>query len=214
MFDDREDGALQLAEKLKPLSLRAPLVLAIPRGGVVTGATIAHALDADLDVVLAHKLRAPHQPELGVGAVGEDGEAIFNRAAIAAAHAGEQNLEIERRRQLAEIERRRKPFRTGRPAVPIRDRTVILTDDGITTGSTMLAAMDAVNAKGPQELIVAVPVGPPDRLLALRNRCDRVICLIAPPTFSAVGEFYRRLEPVSDETVMTLLRQFSPADRA
>jgi len=209
MFIDREDAAKQLARNLKSLELHEPLILAIPRGGVVTGAVLARELDAELDVVLSRKLRAPQQPELAIGAIGEDGEIYLNEVGRAAADASPTYLEQERRHQLEEIARRRQMFRAVRPEAPLAERSVILTDDGIATGSTMIAALHVVRANRPREIIVAVPVASPDGLPAIRALCDRLICLDAPDDFSAVGQFYRSFEPVEDEEAVRLVQELA-----
>jgi putative phosphoribosyl transferase len=164
--------------------------------------------------VLSRKLRAPHQPELALGAVSESGEVYLNHFAAAMTDAGDAYIEAERTRQLAEIERRRAMFRAVRPQANLRGRTVIVVDDGIATGATMIAALKTAQAAGAKELIVAVPVGAPDRIDALRPLCDRVECLYEPTDFWAVGQFYRNFEQVSDERVVDLLRDFgSPATK-
>jgi predicted phosphoribosyltransferase len=210
MFANREDAARQLADKLKDEKLQKPLVLAIPRGGVVTGAVLARELEADLDVVLSRKLRAPYQPELAIGAVGEDGEVYLNHRMEAAIGVPHDYIERERQHQLAEIERRQKLFRAARPQAPIAGRSVILTDDGIATGSTMIAALHVVKAKNPDFTIVAVPVASPDRLQAIRAMCDKTVCLLSPWEFFAVGQFYRSFETVEDTDVVRILREFAP----
>jgi predicted phosphoribosyltransferase len=207
MFADREDGGRQLAKQLKSLDLRDPLVLAIPRGGIVTGAVLAQELHADLDVVLSRKLRAPFQPELALGAVGEDGEVYLDEYAQSLTGADHTYLDQERDFQLHEIARRQKLFRAARSQASVTDRSVILTDDGIATGSTMIAALHVVKAHQPHEIIVAVPVAPPDRLAAIRQLCDRLVCLHAPEDFFAIGQFYRSFEPVEDEEVVRLLQK-------
>jgi len=164
MFRDREDAARRLAKKLETRELRDPLVLAIPRGGVVTGAVLARALGADLDVVLSRKLRAPNQPELAIGAISEGGEVYLNPQVTKIDDWLGDYLAEERAYQMAEIARRRKLFRAVRPVAPIADRSVIVTDDGIATGSTMIAALKVIQTHQPHELIVAVPVASPDRL--------------------------------------------------
>jgi hypothetical protein len=214
MFRNREDAGRQLGTELKRLPLRDPLVLAIPRGGVVTGAAIAREINAELDVVLAHKLRSPIQPELAFGAIGEDGEMYLNHRVEEATGVTEEYLQEERARQLEEINRRRARFRTARPAASMEGRSVILTDDGIATGSTMLAAIEVVKGHDPYEVIVAVPVAPPDRLENLRHRCDRVICLEATFAFWAIGQFYESFEQIEDEEVARLLREFAPTESA
>jgi predicted phosphoribosyltransferase len=211
MFADRADAAKQLANRLKSLQLRDPLVLAIPRGGVVTGAVLARELGADLDVVLSRKLRAPYQPELAIGAVGEDGEVYLNHRPDVATGIDQAYIEKERRFQVGEIARRRELFRAARPQAPIAGRSVILTDDGIATGSTMIAGLHVVKAQKPHETIVAVPVAPPERLEAIRALCDRLVCLVSRPDFFAIGQFYIDFQPIEDEEALRLLREFAPA---
>lgn len=208
MFNDREDAGWMLVERLRGEALEKPLVLAIPRGGVEVGAVLARGLGAELDVVLSRKLRAPHQPELALGAVSEGGEVYLNHFASAMTDAGDAYVEAERRRQVAEIERRRALIRTVRPQAPIAGRTVILTDDGIATGATMIAALHTVRAAGAREIVVAVPVGAPDRIDAIRPLCDRVVCLVEPEAFWAIGQFYRNFEQVEDRRMLELLRDF------
>ena len=211
MFRDREDAARKLAEKLQGRELINPVVLAIPRGGVVTGAVPARELGADLDVVLSRKLRAPGQPELAIGSVSEDGRVYLNQ------HAGEfldemdEYLADERRYQVSEIARRKKLLRPVRPREPLTGRSVIVTDDGLATGSTMIAALQTVITQNPHEVIVAVPVGSPDRIAEVRRWCNDVVCLLAPKEFWAIGQFYQSFSPVEDAEVLNLLRQFAPA---
>jgi putative phosphoribosyl transferase len=211
MFRDREDAARQLADKLKDRALHEPLVLAIPRGGVVTGAVLARELGADLDVVLSRKLRAPFQPELAIGAITEDGQVYLNHHAREYLDQLEDYLVAERRHQLAEIARRKKLFRGVRPQAPVAGRSVIVTDDGIATGSTMIAALQAVKPQRPREVIVAVPVALPDRLEEVRRWCDDVVCLLSPEIFWAIGQFYEDFSQVEDDEVVQLLRPFAPA---
>lgn len=210
MFRDREDAARKLAERLRGRELHDPLVLAIPRGGVVTGAVLARELGADLDVVLSRKLRAPMQPELALGAVSEDGRVYVNPEAQEYLALDEAYLAEERRRQLAEIARRKKLFRDVKPQVPVTGRTVIVTDDGIATGATMIAALQVVRSQNPREVIVAVPVASPDRLEEVSHWCDDVVCLLAPRAFWAIGQFYDDFTQVEDEQVVELLRSFVP----
>ncbi len=211
MFRDREDAAHKLAVKLKGRELHDPLVLAIPRGGVVTGAVLAKELGADLDVVLSRKLRAPEQPELAIGAISEDGRIYLNHYAQEFLDVMEEYLAEERRHQLAEIARRKKLFRAVRPQAPVAGRSVIVTDDGIATGSTMIAALQAVKTQKPREVIVAVPVASPDRLKEVRRWCDDVVCLLHPEAFWAIGQFYEDFTQVEDEQAIQLLRDFSTA---
>ncbi len=212
-FQDREQAGWQLGERLKGLPLSSPLVLAIPRGGIDVGLPIARTLNADLDVVLVRKLRAPFQPELALGAVSESGEVYLNQHAAAFTEAGDSSLERERQFQLIELERRRRLFRAVRPQASLSGRSVIITDDGIATGSTMIAALRFARSRHPAELIVAVPVAPEDRLDDIRELCDRVVCLIVPDDFWAVGQFYRHFAEVSDEHVVAVLRTCGSRDR-
>lgn len=212
MFRDREDAARRLAERLKGRELYDPLVLAIPRGGVVTGAVLARELGADLDVVLSRKLRAPGQPDLAVGAITEDGGVYLDPYALEYVHLPDDYLTGERRHQLTEIARRRKLCRAVRPPAQVSGRSVIITDDGIATGSTMLAAIQTIQAQNPREVIVAVPVASRDRLEDVRRLCDDAVCLLAPENLWAVGQFYEEFSEVDDEQVVDLLRQSRHAD--
>lgn len=212
MFRNREDAAYQLAQRLKDRKLINPLVLAIPRGGVVTGAVLAKELSAELDVVLSRKLRAPGQPELAVGAISEDGRVYLDPSARDYLDRMQDYLDQERRHQLAEIARRQKLFRAVRPPAPIAGRSVIVTDDGIATGSTMIAGLQTVKEQKPRELIVAVPVAPPDRLPDVGRWCDEVVCLLSPERFWAIGQFYEDFTQVEDEHVVELLRAFGPSN--
>lgn len=212
MFRDREDAAQQLARRLKGRGFKNLLVLAIPRGGVVTGAVLARELDADLDVVLSRKLRAPDQPELALGAISETGEVYLHPQVTEAAPDWlDEWLEEECAHQRAEIARRRKLFRAVRPAAPIAGRSVIVTDDGIATGSTMIAALKVVRAQKPHELIVAAPVASPRRLEEIRHWCDETVCLLSTEDFWAIGQFYENFAQVEDDEVVAILRTFAPA---
>jgi putative phosphoribosyl transferase len=176
MYHDRSDGALSVVEQLKGRLFCDPLVLAIPRGGVVTGAVIAEGLGAELDVVLSRKLRAPDQPELAMGAIAEGGEVYLNSYGRALSEQLGEYLENEKRHQLSEIKRRKALFRAVRPAASMTGRSIIVVDDGIATGSTMIAALQAAKLQSPHEMIVAVPVASPDRLEEIRRWCDEVVC--------------------------------------
>jgi putative phosphoribosyl transferase len=210
MFRNREDAARRLAVKLKARELHDPLVLAIPRGGVVVGAELAQELGADLDVVLSRKLRAPGQPEFAIGAICEDGRVYLNKTVEGFLGSMEEYLEQEGGYELSEIARRKKLFRAIRPQAPIEGRSVIVTDDGIATGSTMIAGLQTIKARNPGEVIVAVPVASPDRLEEVRRWCDDVVCLLAPEDFWAIGQYYEDFTQVTDEEVIDLLRPFAP----
>jgi predicted phosphoribosyltransferase len=207
MFRNREDAAMQLAARLKTRKLTDPLVLAIPRGGVVIGAVLARELGAELDVVLARKLRAPYQPELAIGAIGEDGEVYLNDFAREVPGTTDEYIRREREHQVAEIKRRQQLFRQARPAAEVDGRSVIITDDGIATGSTLVAALHVLNAKKPREIIIAVPVAPPETLERFRSQCSHVECLLAPDYFGAIGMFYDDFDQVEDSEAVRLLRE-------
>jgi predicted phosphoribosyltransferase len=214
MFRTREDAGLQLAKRLQSRKLNDPLVLGIPRGGVITAAVLARELGGELDVVLSRKLRAPHQPELAIGAIGEDGEIYLNSFAWEIPGVTEDYIAKERDHQIAEIERRSKLFRAVKPPARATGRSVIVTDDGIATGSTMLAALHVLNAQKPKETIVAIPVAPPDTLERFRPLCTHLECLLAPSHFAAVGQFYDDFCQVEDDEVVALLREFQAAHSA
>ncbi len=213
-FASRQEAGRLLGERLRALPLRNPLVLAIPRGGVEIGAPLARAIGAELDIVLSRKLRAPYQPELALGAVSETGEVYLDPHAGVLTEPDRRHIETERRTQMDEIGRRQRLFREVRPHAPVAGRSVIVTDDGIATGSTMIAALRTVRAEGAHEIIVAVPVAPRDRLDELGRLADRVICLRVPETFWAIGQFYRDFAQVPDERVVEVLREFAPAPPA
>ena len=177
-FADRREAALQLSERLAEYRTRHPVILGIPRGGIVIADTISNELQADLDVVLTRKLGAPGNPELAIGAVSEHGEILIDPRIARAVGADDDYIEREKARQLAEIERRRERYRSVLPKVPLQGRTVIIVDDGIATGATMRASIWAARAEGAVEVAVAAPVGAPDSVEMLREEADQVVCLL------------------------------------
>lgn len=205
MFTDRIDAAERLADALWHYRDRNALVLAIPRGAVPMGAVLARRLQAQLDVVLVRKLRAPEAPEYAVGAIDETGWAYVTPYAEAAG-ATPEYLEEEKRTRLAELRRRRSLYSSGRPAIDPGGRVTIVVDDGLATGATMIAALHSVRARHPARLVCAVPVAAPDSLEGVRPYADEVVCLHAPAGFSAVGQFYLSFPQVEDEEVVALLR--------
>lgn len=207
MFPNRADAARQLAEKLKGRALTHPLVLGIPRGGMVTASVLAEAIGAECDIVLARKVRAPEAPEVAIGAVSESGEVYFNETDPEIPPISDEYIHAECQAELEEIARRKSIFRAVRPAAPIVGRTTIVSDDGIATGATMIAALQAVAMQHPAELLVAVPVASPDRLREVQRWCDEAICLLTPQFFYAVGQFYEEFEQITDEEVVELLRR-------
>ncbi len=203
VFRDRREAGERIAEQLKSREFENPLVIGIPRGGVVVGAAIAERLSVELDLVLARKLRSPFHPELAVGAVNEDGLTYLASEISADLR---PSVARERLHQLSEIMRRRRLFRAVRPAAEITGRSIILTDDGIATGSTLIAALQVLTAKNPKQVTVAVPVAPVSCLELAHRYCNDFVCLIESANFSSVGSFYADFNPVPDEDVLELLR--------
>lgn len=216
LFQDRRDAGRQLAAALAPYRGTRLVVLALPRGGVPVGFEVAMQLAAPLDVLLVRKIGAPGHEELGLGAVveGRNPLLVLNPDVVRVVHPPPGYIEVEKERQLAEIERRRREYVGDRPATPVEDRTVIVVDDGIATGGTMKAALRGVLQHRPARLVLAVPVAPADSLEELASECDDILCLATPEPFLAVGPHYRDFTQTEDEQVIRLLedaRQWSPA---
>jgi putative phosphoribosyl transferase len=206
-FADRGEAGRRLADKLLHLKDRQPVVLALPRGGVAVGFEIAQTLDAPLDIVLVRKIGVPWQPELALGAVtdGAAREIFVDRDLATSLDVPDNYIEEETARQLEEIERRRKSYCEGRPALEVAGRTAIVVDDGIATGATMRVALQAVRRRGPARSVLAVPVAPPDTLAALRKEVDEAVCLETPIGLVAIGFYYRDFHQMRDSEVTDLL---------
>lgn len=211
MFSDRADAGRQLAEALEGFRSAHPLVLALPRGGVVVGAEIARALGSDLDVVLVKKLRAPGSPELALGAMSEDGTVFLNREIVDLTNTDEKYIEDEIKERQREITEQSQHYRRRKPKISVAGRKVILTDDGLATGATMIAAVQATALARPVRIVVAVPVGSPEalRLVQALKQVDEVVSLLAPGWFKGVGEFYADFTQVEDEEVIAILKDFA-----
>lgn len=204
MFMDRTDAAHRLADALAAYRGENPLVLAIPRGAVRMAKVIASQLGGEVDVVLVRKLPAPGSPEFAIGAVDETG---WTYLADHARRMGidDDYIEAECAAQVALMARRRAQYTPVRPPIDPAGRTVIVVDDGLATGSTMIAALHAIRAKGPKKLICAVPVAPPDTAERVQGYCDELVCLATPFGFYAVGQFYRSFPQVEDDEVISAL---------
>ena len=204
-FRDREEAGKLLAEELIEYRGKKAVVLGIPRGGVAVAYEIAKALDAEMDIVLAHKLGTPGHEELAMGSVSEDGTLFLNQELVREFDIGETYIQQEKARQLTEINRRTELIRQVRPKVPLAGRIVIVADDGVATGATTQAALWAVRTEHPKKLIAAIPVGPEDTIKKLAEDVDEMLCLRMPPLFAAVGQFYEQFHPVEDEEVLRML---------
>lgn len=204
VFEDRLDAARRLAQALKEYRGLHPLVLGIPRGAVPMARVIAEAVGGDLDVVLVRKIPAPGNPELAIGSIAESGDVYLTPSAKR--FADDEYVRAESERQLDLIRRRRKAYTPHGEAADPRDRLVIIVDDGLATGSTMMAALRLTRKRNPRLLVAAAAVAPPETVALIRGEADRVVCLETPADFAAVGEFFRDFDPVGDEEVATILR--------
>ncbi|MGH4025201.1 MAG: phosphoribosyltransferase family protein [Pseudonocardiaceae bacterium] len=207
LFADRMDAGRRLAERLVHLRGEDVVVLGLPRGGVPVAFEVARVLDAPLDVLVVRKLGVPFQPELGMGALGEDDVVVLNRNVLRMAGVSEAELAETERRERAELERRARRFRGDRPRQALAGRTAVLVDDGIATGSTAQAACQVARAMGAARVVLAVPVCAPDTAQRLRSEVDELVCLSTPVPFFAVGQWYRNFRQTSDAEVVDLLRR-------
>jgi putative phosphoribosyl transferase len=210
-FADRNDAGRRLAERLLPLAAEDPIVVALPRGGVPVGREIAVALEAPLDFLAIRKLGAPHNPEYGIGAVAEDGTRVIDPEAVAVLGINGGALDAIVERETDELRRRVTTYRSERPPSDLSGRTVIVVDDGVATGVTDTAALRAVRHQDPRRTILAVPVCAHDAAARLREEADEVVCLLSPVLFYGVGQWYRDFSQVSDQEVVSTLREFDHA---
>jgi predicted phosphoribosyltransferase len=204
MFRDRSDAARRLARALAHYKGRHPLVLGIPRGAVPMAREIANALGGEVDVVLVRKLRAPGNREFAIGAIDESGWSYLNPEASLVGVSSEY-LQAEKEEQLATIRERRRLYTGQRAPIDPAGRVVIVVDDGLATGSTMIAALHALRAKNPDKLVCAVPVAPPETLERVRPLCDELVCLEPHRDFWAVSQFYAAFPQVEDDEVVAAL---------
>ncbi len=210
-FRDRSDAGRQLAKALAVYKKRRPIILALPRGGVPVAAEVCTALKAPLDLILVRKLGVPFQPELAMGAVVDGATPIIvrNEDVIQAANINEATFSAVCDAELSEIERRRQQYLGARDRVEVAGHTAIVIDDGIATGATMRAALRAIRARRPQQLILAVPVAPTSTVAELRSEADDVICLEDHEFFGAIGIYYANFRQVSDQEVIDILKRLA-----
>lgn len=203
-FADRADAGRRLAEALLPLAEDDPIVVGLPRGGVVVAAEVARLLDAPLDVIVVRKLPFPHSPEVAMGAVGEEGVRVVDEPFVAAVGVSAEQVKTAEQHERETIERRVRRIRATHPQPDLRGRKVIVVDDGLATGATARAACRVVRLRGAADVILAVPVASPDVLRGFPD-ADRALALVAPSNFSAVGNHYGRFDQTSDDEVDALL---------
>jgi predicted phosphoribosyltransferase len=207
-FTDRREAGAELASLLEDHKNRPDVVvLALPRGGVPVGFEVARHLQAPLDVFIVRKLGVPGHSELAMGAIASGGVKVLNEDVVEWYRLPESAIDAVAREEQLELERREQLYREGRPSVDVHGKTVLVVDDGLATGSSMKAAVEAIRLRQPDRVIVAVPVGAPDTCRALRAIADDVVCARTPEPFSAVGLWYRNFSQTTDDEVRELLRK-------
>lgn len=210
-FADRSTAGRQLAEELAHLRLVAPVVLGLPRGGVPVAFEVARRLRAPLDVLVVRKLGLPGHVELGMGALSEGDFEVLNRGLLAQMQVAPRQLDRVRRTERAELARRLQRYRRGRPPIELAGRTAVLIDDGLATGYTAKAAVQAARGRDAERIVLAVPVGPSESVSELSEVADQVVCLLQPEWFTAVGSYYRDFRQVTDAEVAELLERAATA---
>ncbi|MCI2417214.1 phosphoribosyltransferase [Saccharopolyspora sp. K220] len=206
-YSDRRHAGRVLAQRMTGLRLLDPVVLGLARGGVPVAAEVARMLKAPLRVCVARKIGAPSQPELAIGAVTADGPASYDHRLVRSFHLDEQTLQAACERERAEARRRERLFQHGEP-LPLGGRDVVLVDDGLATGATARAAVRMLRESSPTRVVLAVPVGSPEAVSALREEADVVVCVLQPVGFAAVGQWYRDFSATTDEEIHEILRDF------
>lgn len=209
LFRDRMDAGRQLAERLAAYRGKEALVLGIPRGGVVVAAEVARGLESELDVLVARKIGAPGIPELAIGAVTAEGGRYLNEAVLDELHVSAAYLDAATTVAMEEARRREAALRSLRPAPRMEGRVLIVVDDGLATGATMRAAVQALRKKRPARIVVAVPVGARETVAVVKGEADEVVCLVSPESLAAISPFYHRFEPVEDDEVVRSILEWA-----
>ncbi len=205
MFADRYDAGRQLAAALaKYKGKKSVLILAIPRGALQMGGVLHDELKAQLDIIVTKKIGHPMSEEYAIGAVGPDGEYVISKGA---ADVPAEYILRERKRLEAVVEEKYRRYRGDRPKPGIRGKTVIIVDDGIATGSTLIAAIHVIRKQKPAKIVVAIPVAPAEALAKVKAEADEVICLLVPADFYAIGQFYEKFPQVEDGEAIAILRR-------
>lgn len=206
-FEDRAEAGEQLADLLRERGVEADIVLAIPRGGLPLGRIVADSLESPLDVVVSSKIGAPNNPELAIGAVASDGTVWIDDEAVQFLDIPDDYIETERERE-AEIAREKAAAYRNDGSLPeVEGLDVLIVDDGVATGSTAIAAIRLLKARGARRVMLAIPVGPPDTIAQLEREADEVFCLHMPPAFGAVGQYYLRFDQVTDAEAISYLER-------
>jgi len=205
-FADRADAGEQLASILADYADQGVVVVGLPRGGVPVARVVADVLHAPLDVILVRKLGVPFQPEVAMGAIGEGDVRVINHELLQRAGIGDEDLRLVEQRERIELQRRADRYRQGRERVALRDRVVVIVDDGVATGSTAKAACQVATAEGAVDVVLAVPVAPRGWEEGLRSVADRLVCVTAPRSFTSVGTHYDDFSATSDDEVVACLQ--------
>lgn len=206
LYLDRHDAGKQLAQALISFNRASDtVIIALPRGGVVVGYEVARALCLPLDIVSPRKIGAPYNEEFAIGAITESGEGILSKELISELYISEEYLQKKIREETQKAKSRLDAYRKNRPPRHLKDKRVILIDDGLATGWTMRAAIQTIRKEGAKEIIMAIPVSPPATLISLKKEVDQTVCLATPETFFGVGQFYENFEQTTDAEVIALL---------
>lgn len=207
LFKDQVSAGEELAKELKKYKKKEAIVLAVPRGGVATGYGLAKKLSLPLDIIVTRKIGAPDNPELAVGAVGETkGSLWLNKQLVAQLGVTDEYIKSETKIQKLEIRRRERVYRKGKDPLDLKDKTIILVDDGVATGATIIAAAREIRDSQPKKVVVAIPVAPPETVERLKKEVDEVVCLSTPKLFFAVSQWYENFKQYSDEEVIKLIK--------